>query len=106
LLTSGNFSAFHRIRQDEIWHFYAGSPVSIHCIAPDGTYMCRELGMDVEKGLEPQFTVPGRHWFASEVAGSDTYALVGCTVAPGFDFRDFELADRAGLAARYPWHTA
>lgn len=104
LLTSENFSAFHRIKQDEIWHFYQGSPLFVHVIDEHGTYTRHEVGLDLENGQTPQLTVPAGRWFASSVADADSYSLVGCTVAPGFDFADFELADRETLSASYPSH--
>ena len=101
LLTSGNFSAFHRIKQDEIWHFYEGSPLQVHVIDLDGNYTKHMVG-PVSQGYSPQLVVPKGCWFASNVANEDDYSLVGCTVAPGFDFDDFELAERKELTATYP----
>ncbi len=102
LLTSENFSAFHRIQQDEIWHFYKGSPLQVHVIDKQGRYHCHEVGLEMEKGQVPQLVVPAGVWFGSSVKDPDSYSLVGCTVAPGFDFDDFELADRAELVQAYP----
>lgn len=102
LLEQGNFSAFHRIRSDEMWHFHHGDGVDIHVIDPDGAYQRLMLG--VAGGRQPQAVVPAGCWFASEVTQGGSYALVGCTVAPGFDFADFELADGIELAARYTHH--
>ena len=104
LLTSSTFSAFHKIRQDEIWHFYKGSPVLLHIISPEGIHTKVIIGNDIEAGQIPQYVVPGGHWFAAKSKESDTYSLVGCTVAPGFDFKDFELADRANLVSLFPVH--
>lgn len=104
LLTSANFSAFHRIKQDEIWHFYKGSPLLVHVIDQQGNYTCHEVGMDLVKGQCPQLTVPAGCWFASSVKEPDSYSFVGCTVAPGFDFEDFELARRSDLIAEFPQH--
>ena len=105
LLTSENFSAFHRIKQDEIWHFYGGSSLSVHVIDADGNYIEHKVGMNFSNGEQPQLVVPAGCWFASSVAKEDSYAFVGCTVAPGFDFDDFELADRTSLQKEYPQHT-
>lgn len=105
LLTSEMFSALHRIRQDEIWHFYDGSPIELHCISPDGTYAKTVIGRDIEKGEIPQFVVPGGSWFGARVILENDYSLVGCTVAPGFDFLDFELAVRSDLTLKFPRHT-
>ena len=104
LLTSENFSAFHRIKQDEIWHFYGGSSLSVHVIDQQGNYTEHKVGMDFSNGEAPQLVVPAGCWFASSVAEKDSYAFVGCTVAPGFDFDDFELATRIELAKIYPAH--
>jgi predicted cupin superfamily sugar epimerase len=106
LLTSENFSAFHRIKQDEIWHFYGGSSLSVHVIDTDGTYTEHKVGMDFSNGEQPQLVVPEGCWFASSVAQEGSYAFVGCTVAPGFDFDDFELATRTALQQEYPQHAA
>jgi predicted cupin superfamily sugar epimerase len=101
---SGHFSAFHRLRSDEMWHFYAGSPLVVHVIAPDGSYTQLLLGSDPERGEEFQAVVPAGRWFASVPLHPDSFALVGCTVAPGFDFADFEMAKRGELSAAYPQH--
>lgn len=102
LLTSDNFSAFHRIKQDEMWHFYEGSPLVVHMIDTEGNYSFQKIGLDFEDGQVPQFVVPKGVWFASEVLKPNSYSFVGCTVSPGFDFVDFELADRNMLIAQFP----
>jgi predicted cupin superfamily sugar epimerase len=104
LLEGENFSAFHRLRSDEVWHFYAGDPLILHVIEPDGKYSSILLGCDPDAGQVLQAVVPAGRWFASHVADWKSHALVGCTVAPGFDFEDFELATRAELVANYPQH--
>lgn len=104
LLTSDSFSAFHRIHQDEIWHFYSGSPIKIHMISEEGEYSNVVVGNDFDKGFLPQFVVKGGCWFASEVTVEDSYSLVGCTVSPGFDFTDFDLANRTDLIEKYHEH--
>lgn len=104
LLTSEVFSAFHRILQDEIWHFYDGSPIDLHIITKDGDYTKTIIGRDIDRGEIPQFVVPGGSWFAATVINSDDYSLLGCTVAPGFDFRDFELPTRNELIIKFPQH--
>lgn len=106
LLTAGNFSAFHRIRQDELWNFHAGDPVELHILTPEGEHREVHIGPDLEAGQLPQYVVPAGHWFASRVLGRGAWSLVGCVVAPGFDFRDFELAEREKLAAAFPQHGA
>ena len=102
LLTSYDFSAFHRIKQDEIWHFYDGSPLRLHVITPAGDYSEYLIGRVLDKGQIPQFVVPGGSWFAAEVMDQNSYSLVGCTVSPGFDFKDFELRSRKELLALFP----
>ena len=102
LLTSDNFSAFHRIRQDEVWHFYKGSPISLHVITKNGDYENHIIGSELDSGQVPQHVVKGGDWFASEVLVKDSYALAGCTVSPGFDFADFEMAKRHDLIKEYP----
>ncbi len=104
LLEGKNFSAFHRLRSDEVWHFYAGEPLVVHEIDPPGEYSAIRLGRDLEAGQVPQAVVRAGCWFASHVADWKSWALVGCTVAPGFDFEDFELGKRAELVAKYPQH--
>ncbi|MFD0962655.1 cupin domain-containing protein [Pseudofulvibacter geojedonensis] len=104
LLTSGNFSAFHRIQQDEVWHFYEGSPLNVHVITPEGNYTKHKVG-HIHQGLQPQLIVPKGCWFASNIDEEDSYTLVGCTVAPGFDFSDFELAVEKDLSKLYPQHS-
>jgi len=104
LLTSDSFSAFHRIKQDEFWHHYDGAAINVHVIDPDGNYSCTVVGKDYNNGEVPQFVVEGGCWFASEVHNNDEFSLVGCTVSPGFDFNDFELADKDKLTELYPEH--
>jgi hypothetical protein len=105
LLPFGNFSAFHRIKSDEVWHFYEGCALHIHVIHPNGDYECLKLGSDMINGESYQLVVPANAWFASEPVGdAGSFALVGCTVAPGFDFEDFELAEVAALTNQFPKH--
>jgi predicted cupin superfamily sugar epimerase len=102
LLTSDSFSAFHRIKQDEIWHFYDGSPIRLHVITPEGIYSNHIIGRNVVAGEIPQFVVTGGCWFAAEVVDKNAHSLVGCTVSPGFSFEDFELKSRTELLALFP----
>lgn len=104
LLEGENFSAFHRLRSDEMWHFYAGEPVVVHVINPDGEYSQILLGNDPEAGETLQAVVKAGCWFASHVADWKSFALVGCTVAPGFEFEDFEMAKAEELIRTYPQH--
>jgi predicted cupin superfamily sugar epimerase len=104
LLEKGNFSAFHKIKSDECWHFYAGDPLEIFIINPDGNLLAIILGNDFIKGHLFQYVVPANYWFASRPAAGSAYSFVGCTVSPGFDFADFELAKAESLASQYPKH--
>ena len=106
LLSEGQFSAFHRIASDECWHFYFGDPLLIYEIGHNGLMVTHRLGNDPEKGEHFQAVVRAGSWFASAPAPGSEYALVGCTVAPGFDFADFELADAGSLAQQYPEHAS
>ena len=104
LLDQRDFSAFHRIAADELWHFYAGSGLIVYVIDPHGTYSELQLGNDFEAGEIFQAVVRAGCWFASRLKDPAGFALVGCTVAPGFDFADFEMANRSELTATYPKH--
>jgi predicted cupin superfamily sugar epimerase len=105
LLCDGAHSAWHRIRSDEVWHFYAGSPLYVHVLDENGALVTHKLG-DALKHPDAVFqaVVPAGLWFAAECADPSTFALTGCTVAPGFEFSEFELADIDALKARYPQH--
>jgi len=104
MLTSETFSALHRIHQDEVWHFYKGTPLVLHMISPDGVYTAIEMGNDLNVGHHLQFVVPGGFWFGASVKDTNSYSLVGCTVSPGFDFTDFELGNRTALLEAFPRH--
>ncbi len=104
VLEGKNFSAFHRLRSDEVWHFYVGAPLVVDVIAPSGAHSAILLGTDLEAGQVPQAVVPAGCWFASHVGDWKSFAVVGCTVAPGFDFEDFEMGKRSELVAKYPQH--
>lgn len=105
LLENDDFSAFHRIKSDEMWHFYAGSPLEVHSIDQEGNHLRRVLGLDIANGQQPQFVVPSGHWFGSRIQNDTGFSLVGCTVAPGFDFADFEIARAEDLLLMYPTHS-
>lgn len=102
LLEGDIFSAFHRLRSDELWHFYAGSTLVVHVIDEQGRYSEILLGSDPEAGEAFQAVVKAGCWFASRMRDGKGFALVGCTVAPGFDFADFEMAKREELSRTYP----
>lgn len=105
LLTTESVSNFHRLKSDEIWHFHQGGAAKIHFISEEGNYSFKMIGVDFENGETLQVIIPRNTWFAAEVT-KDDFILVGCTVAPGFEFQDFELADRADLSTKFPAHTA
>ena len=104
LLEGETFSAFHRLRSDEMWHFYAGSALIVHVIDPGGKYSSILLGDDPERDEVFQGVVKAKCWFASEVRDRRSWALVGCTVAPGFEFEDFELGKREELVREFSKH--
>jgi uncharacterized protein len=104
LLEGHHFSAFHRIQSDEIWHFYEGIPLNVYYIDHSGQLQIIKLGNNPDNGEVFQAVVSAGVWFGSKPTQSEGYSLVGCTVAPGFDFADFELANRSSLIAEYPNH--
>lgn len=106
LLRSQDISHFHRLQSDEIWYYHGGSALTIHMIHPDGVYEKKKLGLEILNGEQPQIVVRKNTIFGSSVEQEDTYGLVGCMVAPGFDFADFELFTQAKLLAAYPQHKA
>ena len=104
LLAGKQFSAFHRIKSDELWHFYTGTGLLIYIIHPDGKGNILKLGDDVPCGYSFQQMVPAGCWFASRPVDENGFSFVGCTVAPGFNFADFELGDKDELAKQFPQH--
>jgi len=104
LLEKKQFSAFHRIASDEIWHFYYGDALSIYEIETDGKMIEHKLGSNPEAGEVFQTVIKAGSWFASRVSNGDGYTLVGCTVSPGFDFEDFEMAEQKSLIEKFPQH--
>ncbi|MBM2811764.1 MAG: hypothetical protein HW416_2523 [Chloroflexi bacterium] len=103
LLTQGNVSPIHRVAADEVFHFYLGDPVEMLQLAPDGSAAhVVTLGTDLARSMRPQVLVPHGTWEGSRLVPGGHFALLGVTVAPGFDYADFELGDRAALAEAYP----
>jgi uncharacterized protein len=98
MLTGKDFSAFHRLKADEVWHFYSGSPLNIYVIQKNGKLKKIILG----KNHHYQTVIHAEQWFAAEVTEPRSYSLVGCTVSPGFDFKDFELGEEEKLVKLYP----
>ena len=103
LLEESDFSALHRLQQDELWHFYDGGKLTIHVIDPAGHYSAIGLGRNVETDEQPMAVVKAGCLFGATVE-TKTFSLVGCTAAPGFEFKDFELPSRAELLEQYPRH--
>ena len=106
LLESEDFSAFHRIKQDEIWHFYDGSVLNLHVIKDNGSYSKLILGNEILSNQFPQVVIKAGWLFGAEVGIKDSYTLTGCTVAPGFEFTDFEMPSREELLQKYPQHSS
>jgi len=102
LLADEDKSHFHRVASDELWFFHQGATIEIYIIQHDGTLSVKLLGNNLLKGETPQVTVAANQWFAAKIQGDKGFALVSCTVAPGFAFEDFELADREILRKQYP----
>jgi uncharacterized protein len=92
----------HRLASDEVFHLYDGGPLEVLRLLPDGTSDVVTLGLDLTRGQRPQLVLTQGTWFGTELAAGAAFCLIGCSVAPGFDFADFELADAAALAKRYP----
>lgn len=106
LLTPESFSVMHRLRGDETYHFYLGDPVEMLQLNPDGTAEPILIGPKIESGMRLQHTVPGGYWQGSRLAPGGKFALLGTTMAPGFDPADFELGNRERLASLYPPYAA
>lgn len=104
LLTKESKSMFHRLNSDEIWHFHVGGAAQIHFISPTGEAFSKIIGSDLDSDQQLQVVIPKHHWFAAEVTQGD-FILVGCTVSPGFEFQDFELAKRDELIELFPSQT-
>lgn len=102
LLPAGARSCLHRIASDEIWHFYLGEPLLLVELHPDGEVYTVTLGHDIAQGHRLQHVVRAGCWFGACPLTEDGYALVGCTVSPGFDFAEFELASRQNLLDQFP----
>ena len=104
LLDEENISYFHKIKSDEIWHFYDGSTIRIYTIKNKDELSIGLLGRNISKGEQLQVIIKKGIWFCAEVVGKKDFGLVGCTVSPGFDFEDFTLAKRDTLLKKFPKH--
>jgi len=101
LLRGDQFSAFHRIKSDENWHFYDGSRLNIYILNKEGRLVIKRLGKNLDKQENFQMVISQEQWFAAQPEEKTGFSLVGCTVAPGFDFSDFELGDQDELVEEY-----
>jgi predicted cupin superfamily sugar epimerase len=104
LIEKENFSALHKIKSDETWHFYYGDALEVIEINEQGDLIITKIGSNILKGETFQYTVKANTWFGSRVSANGNFSLVGCTVYPGFDFNDFELAKRDDLIKLFPKH--
>jgi predicted cupin superfamily sugar epimerase len=104
LIERDNFSALHKIKSDETWHFYAGHALEVIELDEHGNLTTTPIGNDIAAGETFQYTVKANTWFGSRVKAGGSFSLVGCTVSPGFDFADFEMANRMDLIEKFPQH--
>jgi predicted cupin superfamily sugar epimerase len=105
LLDGTQVSKFHKLKSDELWHFYDGTPVKIFIIDEKGKLTETILGKKINNGEVFQTVIKKNNWFAAEVINKKSYSLIGCTVSPGFDFADFELANRDSLIEQFSEHS-
>ncbi len=106
LLEGKQFSAFHKIESDETWHFYAGASMTLMMINETGNYSEAIIGNNLDNYEHLQFTIKRNTWFAAKVNNENSFSLLGCTVAPGFDFSDFVLAEKTALLNTFSQHEA
>lgn len=104
LLEKDQYSALHRLKSDELWHFHEGASLKLSIISPSGELTNRILGSDIESGEEFQIVIPAGSWFGAKISIPNSYSFFGCTVTPGFDFADFELGRRNDLLKLFPNH--
>ena len=104
LLEGKQVSNFHRLKSDEQWHFYDGSSVVVYVIEEDGNLNKIRLGRNIENEETLQTIIKLNSWFAAELSDKTSFALIGCTVSPGFDFDDFEIGKRKDLVSKFPQH--
>jgi uncharacterized protein len=103
LLEGKQFSSFHFLKSDELWHFYDGSSVLLYIITKNGELSVKKLGRS--KDSELQLTIEKQNWFAAELEDKKSFAIFGCTVSPGFEFDDFILGKRNDLLKKFPQHS-
>jgi len=104
LLPGHEVSRLHRLSSDEIWHFYTGSSLTLHVIDRAGEHRTVRLGPDARGGEVFQAVIENRSWFGARVNEQNAFSLIGCTVAPGFEFQDFEIGSRRELLREFPRH--
>ncbi len=104
LLPGDEISAFHRLQSDELWFFHVGAPILIYVLCADGGIERKTLGAQCCEGQTPMCVLERGKYFAAELGGDKSFSLVSCVVAPGFEFADFELAEREQLLRDYPEH--
>ena len=100
LLEGADYSGFHKIASDELWYFHKGMPLTVHVISKEGKHEAMELSG--QPGGQLSLVVPGGLWFAAELPSKTGYTLVSCAVSPGFEFSEFEMAEREELMKSYP----
>ncbi len=105
LLGPGDFSAFHRLKSDEIWHFFEGDCLIVHFLNADGSYTQHKMGSNIAHGEVFQLLIPHGTWFAAQPDNVTGYTLIGCTVIPAFEYEDFEIGDFGDLSTLFPQHT-
>ena len=104
LLTGNQFASFHIMKSDEIWHFYSGSSLTLYIIDSKGEMKQILIGPNFDRGERFQVIIKSGCWFAVSINNRNSFSLVGCTVSPGFDYRDWKLGDRKKLLEQYPQH--
>ena len=104
LLDGDQFSAFHKVRFDEVWHFYKGSTVSLYLLTDSKEILSVQLGDNLDNNEHIHYVIKGNTWFAAEINDKSSYSLIGCSVSPGFDFKDFNLGSKSELKKIYPQH--
>lgn len=104
LLDHDHFSALHRLKSDEVWHFYIGSSLTLYILSPTGSLEKKFLGPDIDRNQSFQQIVKAGNWFGADIDDKSSYSLVGCSVSPGFDFEDFEMGEREKLLKEFSQH--
>lgn len=102
MLVGNQFSAFHRVKSDEIWHHYTGSSLTLHIIKDNSELNKIKLGKG--KGERFQVVIKANTWFAASLNNKKSYCLVGCTLSPGFEYDDWEIGNRYTLIKTFPRH--